>query len=203
MNRRVIKREVDYQIINEWIRPKDNILDLGCGKGNLLEKLKRERGTYGVGVDNDPDKVLSCIKRGVSVFQGDILELLNEFQSHSFDWVICSRTLHELSEPARIIQKALRIGRRVAIGFVNYGFWQNRLSLLLRGRQVRNEVYPKPWQQRATSNPVSIHEFETFCREAGITIHRAIYLDHTWQKPCRFCPQLFSGYVLYELSHPT
>lgn len=202
MKRIDIKRQVDYQMISEWVVPKSRVLDLGCGRGFLLEKLKQERRVYGVGVDNNAEKISSCITRGITVYQGDMLKLLKEFRDQSFDWVICSSTVHELSMPVVIIQEALRVGKRLAMGFINYGFWLNRLSLFWRGHQVLNEVYPLNWQERSTANPVSIKEFESFCKKSDININRAIYFDHSWQKICHFWPQLFSGYALYELSRP-
>ena len=35
------KRQVDFQVIAEWIHHGEKILDLGCGRGVLLEFLKQ------------------------------------------------------------------------------------------------------------------------------------------------------------------
>ena len=45
------RRQVDYQIIARWVGEGDRVLDLGCGRGVLLEYLKQKKSVYGVGVD--------------------------------------------------------------------------------------------------------------------------------------------------------
>ena len=59
----------------------------------------------------------------MSAYQGDIKSFLNQFDDHSFDHVILSRTIDQLDEPDFIISKSLRVGKRVTVGFINNGFW--------------------------------------------------------------------------------
>ncbi len=51
------------------------VLDLGCGRGELLEALQRA-GVEARGVDADPAMVAACRRRGLEVVQGDALEVL-------------------------------------------------------------------------------------------------------------------------------
>ncbi len=125
MKRSAIKREVDLQILGDWVREGARVLDLGCGRGIFLEYLRQTKHTWGLGVDNQMDKVTGCIKRGVSVYQGDIEQAMRQFPDDFFDWVLCSRTLQELSRPQDIIRESLRVGKRFAVGFVNHGYWRN------------------------------------------------------------------------------
>jgi len=74
-----------------------------------------------MGVDNDLHKIIDCVARGVPVYQGDILDVLGIFPDNSFDWVVCSRTIQELAQPPSSFERALAVGRRVAVGFVNHG----------------------------------------------------------------------------------
>ena len=85
------KRHVDFNAIASWVNPGERVLDLGCGRGVLLEYLKKKNGVFGVGVDISFSKVLSCLKRGVSAYQGDIKSLLNKFEDNTFDHVILSK----------------------------------------------------------------------------------------------------------------
>ena len=36
------KRQVDFQAIAEWVQAGERVLDLGCGRGVLLEYLKQK-----------------------------------------------------------------------------------------------------------------------------------------------------------------
>ncbi len=199
MGRHAIKREMDQQILSEWIADGARVLDLGCGRGILLEELISRKQCYAVGIDSDLSKITSCVKRGVPVYQGDIMDMLPSYEDGSFDWVVCSRTLQELNNPREILQQALRVGKRLAIGFVNHGYWINRWEMFKTGSRVRNEVYPEPWWCSRAMNPVSIASFEDFCRAEGVIIERKIFLGPDWRTPCGFLPGLFAGYAVYEL----
>ena len=201
VKRTAIKREVDLQIFTDWITPGSRVLDLGCGRGILLEHLAQTKDVYAVGVDTDGDKVASCVKRGVSAYQGDINDFLKEFPDQYFDWVVCSRTLTELSHPKIVLEEALRAGKRLAVGFVNYGFWLNRWFMLVSGTRVQNDVYPRPWYETRRANPVSVGDFERFCRDEQIEIYRRAFLSGDWHTPCRFWPDLLAGYALFEIGY--
>jgi methionine biosynthesis protein MetW len=200
MNPSVEKRTIDMEIIGEWVEPKARVCDLGCGRGALLAYLAQQKEVSGIGVDRDPAKIAACIRRGVNVFQGDMLELLRAFPDGFFDRVICSRTVHELAQPAAVILEALRAGRAVTVGFVNHGFWKNRLYALLRGRKLRNAVYTTPWHESPPANPLTIADFEDFCRIQGIRIAHRVHLHGDWKTRCLFLPNLFAGYALYDLA---
>jgi len=194
------KRKVELDSIKEWVERGSSVLDLGCGRGILLEKLVEAKGIYGVGIDSDADKISRAIKRGLSVMQCDICEALATFKDKSFDWAVCSRTLPELENPKKVVLEAIRVADRVAVGFINYGFWVNRRSYLLHGRRVVNQVYPETWAQSRPTNPISVASFKEFCKSNDIKINREHYLDGSWRKPCRFLPNLFSGYAIFEIT---
>lgn len=200
MKRQAIKRETDLQIMSDWIEPGTRVLDLGCGRGIMLEHLVRTQDCYAIGVDASLKKIQGCVKRKVPAYMGDIEEMLKVFPQGYFDWVICSRTLQELEHPQKVIMEALRVGQHFAVGFVNFGFWRNRLSLLTSGQRVRNEVFPRSWQESRPINPLSVADFEEFCQEAGLTISRRHYLSGDWRTPCKTMPNLFAGYVLFEIT---
>ncbi|NMC49492.1 MAG: methyltransferase domain-containing protein, partial [Desulfovibrio sp.] len=57
----------DLQIIASWIAPGSRILDLGCGSGDLLSHLIREKGISGTGIEIDEARVAEAITKGLSV----------------------------------------------------------------------------------------------------------------------------------------
>lgn len=199
MERNIKKRATDEQIISQWISEESHVLDLGCGRGILLESLIRKKRVLGYGVDIEADKILSCIKRGVNAYQGDIEKVLQNFPDDHFDWVICSRTVQELYNPKDILSEALRVGKNVVIGFVNYGFWLNRWKLFTAGHRVKNDVYPKEWEESRPYNPLTIREFEEFCRRASISIIKHEFLGADWETPVRNFVNLRTGYALFHI----
>jgi methionine biosynthesis protein MetW len=199
MNKHVDKRTVDMQVIGGWVEGDSRVLDLGCGAGALLDYLSQTKRISGVGVDMDPAKIAACVRRGVVAYQGDMTAFMRSFSEGHFDRIICSRTVHELSDPAEVILEALRAGRTLTVGFVNHGFWRNRLDSLFRGRKVRNVVYPTAWFESRPANPVTIADFEDFCAAKSIRVAHRVFLRGDWKTSCRFRPNLFAGYALYDL----
>jgi len=200
MTRLVEKRTVDMEIIGDWVEPGTRVLDLGCGAGALLDYLVQTKQVAAVGVDLDFQKIAACVRRGLAAYQGDMTDFLRAFPEKHFDRVICSHTVHELADPATVILEALRVGRALTVGFVNHGFWKNRLNTLMQGRKIRNEVYTTEWFESRPANPVTIADFEDFCRTRGIRIARRAHLAGNWRTPCRARPNLFAGYALYDLA---
>ena len=199
MSKLADKRTVDMQVIGDWVEPGARVLDLGCGRGVMLDYLSQAKQARGIGVDLDFGKILACVQRGVTAYQGDMLEFMRAFPEGYFDRVICSRTIEELPDPAAVIAEALRVGRALAVGFVNHGYWKNRLDALLRGQKPDNEVYTTPWHESRPANPVSIADFEKFCAAQGIRINRRVWLRGDWKRPCRLRPNLRAGYAVYDL----
>ncbi|MFP4068575.1 MAG: methionine biosynthesis protein MetW [Opitutales bacterium] len=200
MNAIAKKRQVDFQIIAQWVKEGDRVLDLGCGRGVLLEYLKRKKAVYGVGVDIEFDKILSCVKRGVTAYHGDVKEVLATFPDKAFDRVIFSRTVEQLDEPDAILAEGLRVGRQVTVGFVNHGFWINRFNYFFRGRRTVNEVYRKPWFESLPSNPFSVTEFEAYCAKRSIRIDHRVLLSGDWRREQKLLPNLLAGYAIYDLA---
>jgi methionine biosynthesis protein MetW len=196
----VLKRTVDMQIIGDWVEPGTRVLDLGCGPGVLLDYLVQTKQVAAVGVDLDFTRITACVRRGLSAYQGDMTSFMRAFPDKHFDRVICSQTVHELADPTGVIEEALRVGRSLTVGFVNHGFWKNRLNTLVQGRKIRNEVYTTEWFESRPANPVSIADFEYFCAAKEIRIARRAHLAGNWRTPCRALPNLFAGYALYDLA---
>jgi methionine biosynthesis protein MetW len=202
MSKVVEKRTVDMQVIGEWVEPHSRVLDLGCGRGELMTYLVQAKEVSATGVDLNFHRISACVRRGLSAYQGDMTSFMRAFPDRHFDRIICARTVHELDDPAGVILEALRVASAVTVGFVNHGFWKNRIGALLRGRKVRNAVYTTAWHESRPANPLTIADFEDFCREKSIRVARRAHLLGDWRTPCPVLPNLLAGYALYDLARP-
>ena len=54
--------------ILELITPGSSVLDLGCGSGDLLALLEREKKVRGQGIEVDGKAVFDCVTKGLNVF---------------------------------------------------------------------------------------------------------------------------------------
>ena len=203
-NRYEVKKEADFRAIDRWVNPREKVLDLGCGRGLLLEHLSESKEVFGLGIDRELNKSISCIARKVPIYQEEIFKGLSKFKDNSFDWVIFSRMIESLPEPGRILKESLRVGKRVAVSFVNHGYWRNRWNFLLEGKRVCNEVYPHQWESSHLSNHFSINEFREFCRRLQkegmkVSLGRTVYYRGDWVKRCTFFPNLRAGLAIIEI----
>ncbi len=204
-NRYEVKKEADFRAIDDWVSPQDKVLDLGCGRGLLLEHLRETKQVRGLGVDRELGKSISCVARKVPIYQEEILNALAKIEDDSFDWVIFSRMVESLPEPGEVLKQALRVGRNIAVSFVNHGYWRNRLNFLFQGKRVCNEVYPHQWESSHLSNHFSIREFEEFSKRlqtngVEVSLGRKMFYRGDWIRKCNYLPNLRAGLAIFEIN---
>ena len=107
----------DIELIAELVPKGSRVLDLGCGNGELLALLSRERGCSGYGIEIDDANVLACHERGVNVIQLNLEEGLALFEDKSFDVVLQLDTLQHLRNTERMLRETARVGR---VGIVSF-----------------------------------------------------------------------------------
>ncbi len=140
--------------ISQIINNKAKVLDLGCGRGELLKFLIQEKEVFGQGVEFDEENVFLAIENDIPVFQADMEKDLSVFHNQTFDYVILEETLQTLRNPLILLEEMLRIGKRGIVSFPNFAFWKVRLDLLLRGKMPVSESLPYEWY-----NTPNIHLF--------------------------------------------
>lgn len=71
------------------------LLDVGCGKGPMLERCK-ERGIFSRGIDQDQDSVNFCKSKGFTAEKADLWDLLKEGPGDSTPdvWALCHLIEH-------------------------------------------------------------------------------------------------------------
>lgn len=152
------------------------VLDVGCGDGALLEHLVKTKHVDGRGLELSQQNVNACVARGLPVIQGDADTDLGEYPSHVFDVVILSQTIQATWEPKTVLGHLLRIGRRVAISFPNFGHWRVRLSLLAQGRMPLTKTLDNAWYNTPNIHLCTIADFVGLAETCGAEIEQALAL---------------------------
>ena len=124
------------------LSPQTSIVDLGCGKGFLLECLAHKFGCRVAGLEWSSYAVHEANQRAhVEVVQGDLRDPLS-YPDNSFDLALCTGVLHnfKLVEASRAIREISRISRKQYITveahesveeFFNLQCWALTANLLL------------------------------------------------------------------------
>ena len=134
------------------------VLDLGCGTGELLDYLIRERGCSGYGVELNDANVQACVARGVNVIQFNLEAGLALFGDASFDVVLQVNTLQHLRNAEVMLRETARVGRLGIVVFPNFAHWPNRLAVL-RGRMPVTRALPYQWYDTPNIRVGTLRDF--------------------------------------------
>ena len=166
----------DYEVITQWIEPGEKVLDLGCGDGDLLSHLIKERQVQGYGVENDPIKLQASVRNGINVIQMDLEKGLVGLEDGFFDHVIMSLSLQAIHNTQGILHEMLRVANEAVVSFPNFGYWRHRQSIL-NGRMPVSDSLPHQWYNTPNVRFFTIADFDALCEMNGIAVRERLGFD--------------------------
>jgi O-antigen chain-terminating methyltransferase len=148
---------------------RDNVLDVGCGRGEFL-RLLHDSGVRAHGVELDAELALSCQERGLEVRCADAIEYLAALPEGTLGGIFCAQVVEHMQSEAllrfvALAQRTLQAGAPMVIETLNpesllvlyRWFWMDlthvrlvhpeTLQLLMRAqgfRDVSCELLPPP-----------------------------------------------------------
>jgi homoserine O-acetyltransferase/O-succinyltransferase len=197
------RRRLDYDRILELIPPGASVLDLGCGSGQLLARLRQRPHPRLVGIELDERKIIACVRRGLNVIQADLNLGMPFFSDAEFDCVVLSQTLQAVSDVRSVINHMLRVGRVCIVSFPNLAFRERRRLLAEEGLSPTAwEATPTTWCHTPDIRFLSLLDFEALCREQQIHIQRRIALDTTAGVEVTQEPNRDADLAIFVISRP-
>lgn len=192
----------DLAIIADWVAPRARVLDLGCGDGELLAQLAKQKQVSGYGLEIDPVQIQKCVERGVNVVEQNLDKGLANFADQSFDTVVMTQALQTLRSPHLVVEEMLRVGRECIITFPNFGQWKARWHLAFSGRMPVSDLLPFEWYDTPNIHFCTFKDFEVLCRERHWQIqHRQVVSESTFSGVLKdFLPNLFGETAIYHLT---
>ena len=191
-------KKVEHEVIMEWIGAGSSVLDLGCGGGELLSRLIEEKQVRAQGIEINEEAIHHCIAKGLSVFQEDIDSGLAAYADNSFDYVILNQTFQQVKKPDFVLKEALRVGKKVIVGFPNFVYYKARFQLFFGGKVPVTPSLPYEWYNTPNLHFLSIADFGNYCRKREIRVENSAFVAKN--RRVRVFPNFFAEIGLFLLS---
>lgn len=188
---------IDHEQIVQMVHTKASVLDLGCGEGDLLALLQKRLHVKGQGIEIDEQAVYACVAAGVSVLQGDIDTELTEYNDSAFDYVILNQCLQQVSKPGRVLDEALRVGKKVIIGFPNFAHINARMQMFFGGKAPMTLSLPFEWHNSPNSHFLSIRDFDLYCHQKRYCVQEKVVISNHGR--VRLFQNIFGEVAIYVI----
>lgn len=193
---------LDFESILELIPQHASVLDLGCGNGDLLKRLRqRSDKSRLMGIELSERCIQKCVARGLDVVQKDINEGLKAFHDRQYEYAVLSCTMQTIKEVEHVLEEMLRVGRFAIVSFPNSAYLPWRTRLFKNGRMPKIGCdSEKSWFNTKDVRFLTLADFHQFCDQKGYSVRRQIALDTL--KGCRITkdPNDFASMAIVELS---
>jgi len=190
--------KLEHKIIVDWVSEGASVLDLGCGDGELLSILVREKNVLAQGTEIDEQAIYKCVAKGLSVYHEDIDAGLSEHPDGSFDFVILSESLQQAKRPDFVVSEAVRVGKNLVVSFPNFGRYTVRFQILFSGKVPVTPALPYECYETPNLHFLSVSNFFDYCRMKKINVKKSVYV--TDEKRVTFLPNLRAETGIFLLS---
>jgi len=172
------RQSLEDDRIFELIPAGSSVLDLGCGEGDLLARLKMRGAPLLCGVEVSTSLIAATMQHGIDAIDYDLNVGLPEFADDRFDYVVLSSTLQVVPNVEHLLEEALRVGRRAIVGFTNFAHRTLREMFGLEGRAPKAPgPYSHDWYNTPNRRFPSIRDMLELCEKMGVTVEDARYFD--------------------------
>ena len=189
LNRVFKPREAMWKVAFEslGLKPGDKILDVGCGSGIWLDRLRQQFGVDGVGVDISTNSLKDAVhasSKDISFLGGDISYL--PFQDTFFDVVYSLDVLEHVVEQDSCLREMVRVlkpGGRLLLWTLNqkqrytWNWWLERIGVDIYERVAHDPtLFPDVSEvhQQLSSEGVTVQKLELFNAFFTLALDEAI-----------------------------
>lgn len=173
------------------------VVDLGCGDGRLLQRIRDDHGCRVLGVEVDPGQIVEAIARGIPVVKSDLDQGLHIIPDGSFDFAVLSQTLQQVHRPLALFDEIFRIARSALVVVPNFGHWRIRLQVALSGRAPVTDALPYEWFETPNVHFLTMLDFRDLAQRGNFRVVRELPIigdravDRAWLANLRAHSALF------------
>ncbi len=153
-SRELIRSRVDEYV--PLLSAASDVVDIGCGRGELLEALKA-RGVRARGVDANPAMVEMCRSRGLDAVAGDALGFLQQQSDASIGGLVAIQVVEHFT-PAYLVQflqtahHKMRAGAPLILETINPASWLAFFESYIRDITHQRPLHPDTLRFLVESN---------------------------------------------------
>ncbi|MBI5061118.1 MAG: methyltransferase domain-containing protein [Candidatus Aenigmarchaeota archaeon] len=117
------------KIISDIIEKNSTVMDIGCGDGRLLNRLRAEKRAHGEGIDVSATAAKRCREKGMKC---TVVDIQKKFRlSKKYDYIVITDVLEHIPNPEFVMEN-LRdsFNKKLIISLPNIGMVFNRARLL-------------------------------------------------------------------------
>lgn len=190
------------KLIESLVDENSSVLDMGCGDGTLLHHLTRTKRIRGHGIEVSDTGVNITRSKGISVEQANLSDENLQIDG-TYDYIISSEVIEHIPKPEELIKLVKgKFDKYLIISVPNTGFLGERLRLLL-GKTPKQWVYHPSEHLRFWT----VSDFLFWIDQLGLHVERYYGLRDEYydiKVPLwKYCPRLFSRYILYVIKAKT
>lgn len=150
------------KLVEDWIEPNSNVLDVGVGDGTVSEYLIKNKQVKVVGLDISATACEKAKQLGIQTEVRDITNGLGLPDGASYDYILLLEVIEHTAYPHRILIDAVNHAKKgVIVSIPNSAYIKWRIQML-RGYVPRQSfTHLHFW---------SVKDFEIFCKETNIQI---------------------------------
>ncbi len=191
------------EILMQHIEDQSRVIDLGCGDGYLLERLRDEHGCDVMGIERDNELFLASIERGLPMLQLDLNAGLADLPDRAFDYAVLSQTLQQVSRPLDLLNEIFRIAHRALVVVPNFGHWRIRLQVLLQGRAPVTDSLPYHRYESPNVHFLSMLDFRELAASGNFKIVKELPIIGESAVDRAFWANVRAHSALYVLERPS
>jgi methionine biosynthesis protein MetW len=185
------------ELLMQHIEPGSRVLDLGCGDGRLLARLRDERNCSVMGIERDDDFLISAIEKGLPILRADLNVELIDIPDRAFDYAVLSQTLQQVSRPKQLLNEIFRVAKRALVVVPNFGHWKVRLQVAWAGRAPVTDSLPYEWFESPNVHFLTMLDFRDLAQRGNFRVVRELpvigdrAVDRAWLANLRAHSALF------------
>ena len=170
------------------LNSKDEIIELGCGAGNIMQKIKTGLELWGVDISDFMLKLSRQrkYKLPVNFIKANVENLPEKVIEKKFDKIYCSEVLEHVQSPEKVLSEIKKISKKTSIIVISVPNEKliNQIKSFLQKIKIFNFIFPNI--SKKMDDEWHLHSFDL--KKIKQMIDRDYVIEKIKSIPCKWLP---------------